>query len=440
MRITPPALLALLALTACDAETTPRPLAPTADAGPTEDMAPPEDMAADVAPVDMAPPEGTPPEALAAELGIDRYVGAITPIEESRVGAVTTYTFDPAQGPVCMRGAPYRASVRDAGAEDLVIFMQGGGACWSGFCLAVIGAPEGVPVIDILHPRLPANPVRDWNAVYLPYCDGSFFAGDAAHDDDLNGNGRREHRGLANLTGGLEVARARFPSPRRILLAGSSGGAYGLLLAAPLVRSYFPDAELILMADSGIGLARDGDVGYIDTILEEFAVAGFLPSDCAGCRVNGHITALVDWYLARDPNVRMGMYSAWYDSVLANLFLQVEPARFADALERESRALHAAWPDRFRRFIADGRQHTSLLGNPSGIIGADLDAVELPEGALEQLVGGDLVIRGLSATEVDGVTMSTWLRGLVEGDLSVWVDIEAPRGPPPGAEEGGGEP
>ncbi len=398
----------------------------------------PADSPSDVAPTDAvadAAPDVTPnpAAALAPTLGIDRYVGAITPIEERRARGAITYTFDPAEGPVCMRGAPYRASVRETGSDDLVIFLQGGGACWSGFCLAVVGAPPGIPGIDILDPDDETNPVRDWNAVYLPYCDGSFFAGDRGHDDDINGNGPREHRGLANLTGALEVARLHFESPRRVLLAGSSGGAYGLLLAGPLVRHYYPDAELILMADSGIGLGRAGETDYIDTILAEFGVADFLPADCADCRVDGHITALIDWYLARDPNVRMGLYSAWYDSVLADIFLQIAPERFADALAEETRALNAAWPDRFRRFITDGVQHTSLLGNPLGIIGADLTAVELPEGALEELLGGGLVIEGMVATEIDGLTMAAWLGGLIDGDLDVWVDIEAPRGPPPAA-------
>lgn len=391
-------------------------------------------VACDAAESTTPEPTPTPPAELAVELGITRYVGAIEPIEESRDGAVITYTFDPAQGPVCMRGAPYRASVRDAGSDDLVIFLQGGGACWSGFCLAVVGAPSGVPGVDILNPDLEANPVRAWNQVYLPYCDGSFFAGDAAHDDNINDKGRREHRGLANLTGALEVARAHFPAPKRVLLAGSSGGAYGLLLAGPLVRHYYPDAELIMMADSGIGLARDGEADYIETILAEFAVGEFIPSDCDGCTANGHITQLIGWYLARDPNVRIGMYSAWYDAVLANTFLQIEPSRFADALARESRALAAAWPDRFRRFISADTQHTSLLGNPSGVIGSDFSAVELPEGALQRLVGGDLVIRGMSETQIDGLSMATWLAGLIDGDLDVWVDVEAERGPPPATE------
>ena len=125
------------------------------------------------------------------------------------------------------------------------------------------------------------------------------------------------------------------------------------------------------------------------------------------------------------------MYSSWYDSVLATTFLQVPAAQFAAGLETQTQALHDAWPDRFRRFIADGNQHTSLLGDPTGIIGSDLGAVELPDGALARLLGGDLVIRGLAATQVGEVTMATWLAALIDNDLDVWVDLQAERGPPP---------
>jgi len=395
------------------------------DADPAETPAPDATSSADA---DAA----TPTQSLATELGLTQYVDAITPIEESSQGQVTTYTFDAAEGPICMRGDAFRTSVRDLpGSDDLVIFLQGGGACWSEFCLAVTGAPSGVPSMNVLNTALPENPTKDWDVVYLPYCDGSFFAGDAEHDDNLNGNGKRTHRGLANLTAALEVAKMRFPDAKRILLAGSSGGAYGLLLGAPLTRHYYPDAELVVMADSGIGIAKNGDNAFLQTILDEFDLDRFIPEDCPTCTDNGHITGVVGWFLERDANTRVGLFSSWYDSVLANTFLRVPPEDFADALKAQTDLLEQAFPDRFRRFIVDGVQHTSLLADASGIIGEDLNAVELPPDALDNLLGGGLEIGGLATTDIDGVTMGTWLGALIDNDLSVWVDTLEPRGPVP---------
>lgn len=368
---------------------------------------------------------------VATELGLTGYVGTIDPIVESSKDDLTTYTFDTKQGPICMRGDPYRMSVRETGSEDLLIFLQGGGACWSEFCFAVTKAPAGVPGMDILRADLADNPVRDWNVVYLPYCDGSFFAGDVQFDDNLNDKGARYHRGLANLTAALEVAAKRFVKPRRILLAGSSGGAYGLLLGAPMVRHYFPDAELVVMADSGIGLARDGEQTFIDVLLDEFNVRRFVPKDCADCIDRGHLTGIVGYYLGRDSNTRVGLSSSWYDSVLSKTFLKTDPKLFAQSLKTQTDKLHKAYPKRFRRFVIDGTQHTCLLGNPTGIIGADLSAVELPTGSLAELASGGLVIQGINKTTMGGLSIAKWLTALINNDLSIWQDVIEAKGPAP---------
>ena len=368
---------------------------------------------------------------VATELGRDQYVGKIDPVEASSDADSTTYTFDTSQGPMCMRGASYQMSIRDTGSEDLVIFLQGGGACWSEFCLAVTGAPAGIPRVDILNPELVENPVRDWNVVYLPYCDGSFFAGDVSIDDNINDKGIRHHRGLANLTAALEVSIKHFPAPRRIFLAGSSGGAYGLLLGTPLVRHYYPDVELMVMADSGIGLAREGDEPFLNTILDEFNLRRFLPANCPSCTDSAHLTGLVTYALDRDKNVRLATFNSWHDSVLSETFLQTDPATFAQSLEIQTEKLRQAHPQRFRRFIINGAQHTSLLGDPTGIIGTDLGAIELPEGVLSDLLGGGLVIGGLNSTAVGGLTMAQWLDAFIRNDLERWTDTIEDRAPIP---------
>lgn len=414
-------LSALLALGACS----------DGERSAPADALPAPDGTADTAAADDVGPAAVP---LAEALGLTQYAGRITPLELSTVDGVVTYTFDAAEGPRCMRGGDYKVGVRDTPSDDLLIFLEGGGVCSTKFCLAVTGAPDGIPSgVDILNPALKVNPTADWDVVYLPYCDGSFFLGDASYDDDLNGKGTRYHHGLANLTAGFEVAAGRFPHPARILLGGSSGGAYGLLLAWPLLRAYYPHTPLIVMADSGIGLARDGDDAYVMSLLDEFNITRFLPKDCTHCIDHGHMTGLLAYLFERDPNARMGMYSSWYDTVLSTIFLQVPSEQFATALQQQTDRVAAAYPDRFRRFVTDGNAHTALLGNPTGIIGSDLNAVELPAGALTQLMT-NVALGSLRTTAIGDVTMSAWLKALIDDDRSVWVDLEEPRGPVPGTE------
>jgi hypothetical protein len=375
-------------------------------------------------------PSGAAVAAWVEDVGLAQYAGKITPVVSSTDGDVTTYTFDTAQGPMCLRGGAFKVGVRDAGSGDLLFFLQGGGVCSKTFCMAVNAAPDGVPQSDILNPAVLQNPVATWNVVFLPYCDGSFFLGDADYDDDVNGNGKRWHRGLANLTAGLEVAKMLFPKPARILLAGASGGAYGLLLAWPLLRHYYPDTPLVVMADSGIGVAKDGDDAFVTDLLDEFRIARFIPKDCDGCLDRGHMTGVAGYFLQRDPGVRFGTYSAWYDGVLSSIFMQIPGERFAKGLREQTDRLAAAYPDRFRRFVTDGVTHTTLLGDVTGIIGTDIAAVEVPAGLSPALLAS-VEIGSIKTMESGGVAEAAWLKGLIDGDLQAWVDVVEAAGTPP---------
>src|SRR5512139_565749 len=215
-------------------------------------------------------PEAGTPEAIAYDRQITRYLGTAPPVETAEPApGVTTYTFDTEDGPMCLRGDPFRASVRPGESRDLLIFLQGGGACWSEFCLAVTKAPYGVPSSDLLDPLSPDNPLTDWDVVYLPYCDGSLFSGDSELDDDMDGTLDRFHHGLQNLSAALTMGYAHFPSPNRIVLAGSSGGGYGTILASYLVRYVYPDVPIYVFNDSGEGLGKDGDPTFLDTLITE---------------------------------------------------------------------------------------------------------------------------------------------------------------------------
>jgi len=141
-------------------------------------------------------PEPGTPARIAWEAGLTRYLGDTPPMSESETGAdTTTFRFDPADGPMCMRGGAFGASVRETDSEDLVIFLQGGGACWSAFCLAVTAAPDGIPRTNLLR-REERNPLNGWDVLYVPYCDGSLFAGDRDVDEDGDGTPSRRARPL----------------------------------------------------------------------------------------------------------------------------------------------------------------------------------------------------------------------------------------------------
>lgn len=372
----------------------------------------------------------TPPGEIAVEMGSTTYVGAAVIQEEVQDGNVSTWSFTAEGRTGCMRGGPFQMSTRHMDSEDLVIFLQGGGACWTDFCLAVTEAPPGVPNVDVLNPDLANNPVADWNVVYVPYCDGSMFTGDRDHDEDGDGEADRLHRGLANISAALDVAKAQFPTPKRILFSGSSGGGFGAMLNTPLVRHYYPDAALFVVTDGAVGVARGAsDPGFVERLMNEFDADNLLPADCTHCIEDGHVTRLIDWYLARDPDVRFGVFSSWYDLIIGEVFLEISPADLRDAIASETGRTHEAFPDRYRRFIIDGRMHTTLLGNASGIVGTNLGAVELPPGIFSLL--SEIEIGSLSDTQSDGLMFSDWLGAMLNQDLETWADTLEEPGPVP---------
>jgi hypothetical protein len=302
------------------------------------------------------------PFAEVIEQGLGDKLGTVDPSEVIEDGDETHYLFDPADGPMCLRGGDYWVSVREAthDATDLVIFLQGGGACWSDLCQAFesLGAP-GVPTSGMLNPSLSGNAFADWNVVYLPYCDGSLFAGDIDIDDDDDGTVDRHHRGLINLSAGLDVAYERFPDVERIVLAGSSAGSYGVHISNMLVRTLWPEAEIVVVADCGVGIGKPGDLEFIPGLLEEWNILHIVPQSCPDC-VTDHITNLVDWQLERDPLMRFAGIAAYSDAIIGGFFLGLGTGEYRAALESELGKLAAAHPGRYHRFLFDSPLHTTI--------------------------------------------------------------------------------
>jgi hypothetical protein len=388
----------------------------------------PSDVGADAGdsfPVDAADGSATPALSrlgqAAIDIGLAQFLGQLPePTLETSDADSQTWAWGVDDGPLCMRGATFRYSTRSLDPERLVVFLQGGGACWDEFCLAVNQAPAGIPAVDALRRDLDVNPLRDWSIAYLPYCDGSLFAGNRDHDDDGDGTSDRFHRGLLNLSAALQHSREQFPSPRQVVLTGSSAGGFGTILATALVRVAWPQAEILVFNDSGVGVARDGDVRFISHLIDQFGASQLVPDDCDECLVNGHIAPLVGWALERDDNLRVAVFSSWFDSIMGDTFLGMDPYLFQQALARETGALHERFPDRYRRFIVDDSTHTTLLGDPTGIIGTDLSAIELPDGFLSNL--GAVRIGSLADTRIGDMTTAMWLQAFVDGDAA-WIDI-----------------
>jgi len=316
-----------------------------------------------------------------AHAGVDKYLGEFTPIASTDVGGGwTKHTFDPLEpgGPKCIFGTPYSAFVKIRNPRKLIVYMQGGGACWQNFYFCNFFAeaqePQTFPQIGIFadsftpESGLQENPLGDYSIVYMPYCDGSVFGGD---NDVVDANlsdfgGVRFHRGLANASAGIDLARNVFPHARKILLAGSSAGGVGAASFAPfLVRMVFGNwRQLFVFNDAGPVAANLNETDAIAARAADWRFGQFYPASCTDCDDQGQQTALIKWRLDNDRTIRESFYSTDGDAT-DRFFLNIgTQAEYRDLILTEHGMLNHAHPRRYKRFIRSGDDSHTALASP----------------------------------------------------------------------------
>ena len=331
-------------------------------------------VAAFAAPGDKHP-HGLNPQAT-AELkaaGVDKYVGDFVPAASAPVGeGWIKHTFDPAggAGPICIAGTPFSVFTKAKNPANLLIMLQGGGACWQGFynCNILAEAQEPPPPqVGIWDETSGLNPIDDWSVVYMPYCDGSVFSGDNdVVDPSFPFGPVRFHRGLRNVTAGIDVAKNMFPHASRIMVAGSSAGGVGAAGFAPFIArmAFGNNKKLTVFNDAGPVAINLADAAGIIARANDWQFGQFYPASCAACSDMGQGTEIIKWRLDNDNTIREAFYST--DGDFTNRFFlgllpPVPREVYRDLLVTEHGAIVDLHPDRYKRFIRSGSaSHTAL--------------------------------------------------------------------------------
>lgn len=158
-------------------------------------------------------------------------------------------------------------------ANNLVVFFDGGGACWES--MNTIYNPTCSLEVDetvddlaaaggIFDTDNPANPFKDWSFVAIPYCTGDLHWGSNDHDypdylDRYDGveSIPAHHRGFDNFLVVLKWITENFRRPHKIFVTGSSAGSYGALLGFPYIQDAYPKSKASLLGDAGNGVVSD---------------------------------------------------------------------------------------------------------------------------------------------------------------------------------------
>lgn len=234
---------------------------------------------------------------------------------------------------------------------DLVIFMQGGGACWDFFTCGgarslgidktASAGPFGpsefsagiygtYPGSWVHRANLPPALV-DATVVFLPYCTGDVHGGDAVTTyspppflADLPPI-TWHHVGHGNVMAFLKRLGATFPTPARLVVSGSSAGGFGTLVNYPAFRWYWPNAKSYLVDDSAPPLIGDAIPATSRTAwYASWNLGESLDRFCAGCRTDLS-RGLVELE-SRYPDDRMALISHLQDLVIRQFFGTFTPS------------------------------------------------------------------------------------------------------------------
>ncbi len=262
------------------------------------------------------------------------------------------------------------------GARDVMIFLQGGGACWDGttcwgpvstsFYVATGYGPAEFAT-DVLRGAMlpmrrgdPTNPFNNLNLVYVPYCTGDVHAGDAVVQYTYNGvRYTTWHVGYRNLGVYLPRLVATFASARRVILAGDSAGGFGAALNMDRVQQAFVHARVDVLDDSGPAIRPDP--ARWTQWLASWHVP--FPPDCGGCATD--VTAAADYLRRKYPTNRFGLISYTHDTVITT-FMNVSPTVFSNELQALGDMMDSDWAYG-RYYFIPGVLHVGLVAPGPGL-------------------------------------------------------------------------
>ncbi|MDZ4765396.1 MAG: pectin acetylesterase-family hydrolase [Chloroflexota bacterium] len=275
---------------------------------------------------------------------------------------------DGGAGTMCAFETPYRFFARtDVSTERLAIFFQPGGGCWTGAtCLQgsviydqSVSGSEPERHTGILDFSDAANPLRDFDVVFVPYCTGDVHLGDATQTY-RRGLGRAvtvHHNGYRNARAALDWVYANYPAPAQVVIAGSSAGAVGALIYAGDVMGRYPNARALFIGDSYVGI-----IPPRWEALERWNAGEHLPDYITGqtldtFTVEGLYTDIAGEY----PDAAFALYTQAADAIQIFLYALAGGAIDTWAQQRHDLLDRVRTLPNLRTFVSAGFAHVALV-------------------------------------------------------------------------------
>jgi len=140
--------------------------------------------------------------------------------------------------------------------EKLVIFFEGGGACWDAeSCRLPIYYPIEMPPYghSFFNFTNPTNPVANYSFLFIPYCTGDAHLG--TQTKQFNGSEKIHFWGRKNFMYALrwyeeQISKGNAMQPTKVLTSGCSAGSVGSYINILISKKIFPLAKHYHWGDS----------------------------------------------------------------------------------------------------------------------------------------------------------------------------------------------
>ena len=240
---------------------------------------------------------------------------------------------------ICADGTPYHFYTRKGTVNKLVIWFQGGGACWNDLTCTVSLNPKGrgfyysrvLPdmqeAVGIFDLDKEENPFRDWHFVYIPYCSGDLHLGDYTRTYRAIGGKEVEiaHRGAVNAQEALAWTFDHFNNLDKIFVAGKSAGGYGSIFWSKSVKEHYPETEVYQISDCS---------SVVSDSLQALMTNNWNPQLAADLNIKPSAALLADAFIAigqqQSKKFHLAQINSIYDGVLIGYTGAMEENYFPD--------------------------------------------------------------------------------------------------------------
>lgn len=287
----------------------------------------------------------------------------------------------------------------------VLLYLEGGGLCWDDFTCnqqeTALFVKRGFNSADMdtfvselggsgLFDRDdPSNPFRDFSFVYVPYCTGDLHAGSRAETEY-----GVMHVGYENVGAYLHRVVPSFKDATDVVLAGTSAGGFGAMLNYDRVQRAFMDVPVSLLIDSAPPFPESLIPPEMQAVQREaWNLEPAIPEGCGdGC---GDLHGAFRYLLEAYPTTRVGLISSLQDQTLRYLVGlgsgQSVSAQHYQAAVSELVSTTFLDDERARVYLVPGGGHVFLYSPLGGIV-------------------------------VDGVSLASWIGGLVDGEAG-WRNV-----------------